>query len=92
MKRAFEKSCQAHFACENTCEKQYTEPCPKGQRFEMSIGDNQRQLLSGWVEEGDACKAPEDFTACGVNRVSFAPMTLSEKQRFERYSCFVLLH
>ncbi|KAL8428032.1 hypothetical protein Efla_006938 [Eimeria flavescens] len=29
MKRAFEKACLAKFPCEDTCEKQYTAPCPK---------------------------------------------------------------
>ncbi|CDJ67373.1 hypothetical protein, conserved [Eimeria necatrix] len=37
MKRSFEHSCQAHFPCENTCEKEYADPCPKGKHAESGF-------------------------------------------------------
>ncbi|OEH75159.1 cpw-wpc domain-containing protein [Cyclospora cayetanensis] len=67
MKRAFEVACQARFPCENTCEKEYTAPCPEG-----------------WVTRGKSCNAPEGSSACGINMVSFALMSLAEKKNFER--------
>ncbi|XP_026192180.1 uncharacterized protein LOC34619376 [Cyclospora cayetanensis] len=39
MKRAFEVACQARFPCENTCEKEYTAPCPEGNATSVGLAE-----------------------------------------------------